>query len=180
MLTHFFPVQSDTTVISYHDIYNRAYYSPYDAYTNPQGYTTSNERTTREHMLLHRAVEAVKSQIPSNLNLDYDNDGMVDNIAFIINGTTDGWNELLWPHRWSLYTSEAITYINNLKVYDYNFLIESDNTVGVITHELMHTLGAPDLYHYSNTDITPVGKWDLVIDKYAGAKNLIDEMDIRK
>ena len=162
LLTHFFPVQSDTTVISYHDIYNRAYYSPYDAYTNPQGYTTSNERTTREHMLLHRAVEAVKSQIPSNLNLDYDNDGMVDNIAFIINGTTDGWNELLWPHRWSLYTSEAITYINNLKVYDYNFLIESDNTVGVITHELMHTLGAPDLYHYSNTDITPVGKWDLM------------------
>ena len=160
--THFFPLQSDTTIISYHDIYNRAYYSPYDASTNPQGYTSSNERTTREHMLLHRAVEAVKGQIPSNLNLDYDNDGKVDNVAFIICGATDGWNELLWPHRWSLYSSGATTYINNLRVYDYNFLIESDNTVGVITHELMHTLGAPDLYHYSDNTFTPVGRWDLM------------------
>lgn len=162
MRSHLFPIQNDTAVISYHDIYDRAYYSPYDGINNPQGYTSYSERTTREHMLLHRAVEAIKSQIPSSLNLDYDNDGKVDNVAFIFNGHTDAWNDLLWPHRWTLYTKGAETYINGLRVYDYNFLIENDNTVGVITHELFHSLGAPDLYHYSDATITPVGRWDLM------------------
>lgn len=162
MRSHLFPIQNDTVVISYHDIYDRAYYSPYDGVNNPQGYTSYSDRTVREHMLLHRAVEAIKSQIPTSLNLDYNNDGRVDNVAFIINGCTDGWNDLLWPHRWTLSTKSAETYINGLKVSDYNFLIENDNTVGVITHELFHSLGAPDLYHYSDATITPVGRWDLM------------------
>ena len=156
--SHFFPIQNGTNIISYHDTYARSYFKVYDQ-SNTNGYTTESERRTREHALLRRAVNAVKSSIPSTLNLDYNNDGYVDNVAFIVNGQTEGWSNLLWPHRWSLSTYDVR--INGKRVYDYNFLIESDNTVGVITHELFHTLGAPDLYNYDG-DLNPVGIWDLM------------------
>ncbi len=158
----FYPIQNDTIIVSYKDVNPRAYYSPYDSITNPNGYTSSN-KTSREHLLLYRAVEAVKSQIPSSIEIDSDGDGRVDNVSFILNGSSDAWNDLLWPHRWSLYTTAAKCYINGKRVYDYNFLIEDDNSVGVITHELFHSLGAPDLYHYYHeTTLNPVGVWDLM------------------
>ena len=78
-------------------------------------------------------------------------------------GNVDGWSELLWPHRWALYTQTV--YINGSRVYDYSFeLTESSYfTVGVLAHEFFHVLGAPDLYHYnSNGAPTAVGGWDVM------------------
>ncbi len=34
--------------------------------------------------------------------------------------------------------------------------------VGVLAHEMFHVLGAPDLYHYTDNGISPVGYWDLM------------------
>jgi M6 family metalloprotease-like protein len=165
LLSYFFPVPPDNFILSYQDDHPRSYYMPYNAVTNPDGYINDNQRTNREHTLLVNAVEWVNinSPVPGNLNLDYNNDGQVDNVVFIIRGGTTAWSTLLWPHRWSLYSQDV--YINGKKVHDYNFQLEtslSSSGVGVLCHELYHSLGAPDLYRYVNDDITPVGPWDIM------------------
>ena len=33
---------------------------------------------------------------------------------------------------------------------------------GVLCHETYHSLGAPDLYHYGDAPVTPVGRWDVM------------------
>jgi len=160
--SHLFPSSDSTVINSYQDIYPRAYFTPYHSTNNPTGYQNSTERKEREHNLLIRAITFFRDSIPSGLTIDYDNDGRVDNVCFIIAGTAQGWQNLLWPHRWSLYDNTV--YINGKRVYDYNLITEDMTYTGVITHEFMHTLGAPDLYRYDENynDISPVGFWDLM------------------
>ena len=162
----YYPAQSGYHIISYQDTYNRSYFEPYSN-NNPQGYATNDddaERTAREHALLTRAVNAVSSQIPSNLEIDYDDDDYVDNVVFVVRGNVGSWNDLLWPHRWSLYTENA--YINGKRVYDYNFQLADATSyfnTSVLCHEMNHTLGAPDLYHYyEGTNMHSVYTWDLM------------------
>ncbi|MFP4471016.1 MAG: M6 family metalloprotease domain-containing protein [Bacteroidales bacterium] len=160
--SHFYPIPSSNTVISYQDIYPRAYYMPYDPTTNPEGYQES-QRTAREHKLLKRAIEYIEEEVPDNIDIDYNGDGYVDNVVFIVKGGTTAWSSLLWPHRWVLYSETA--YINGKRVYDYNFQLEtslSSSGVGVLCHEMFHSLGAPDLYHYNSHPVTPVGDWDVM------------------
>ncbi len=164
--TGFYPTPPGATVVSYQDAQPRGYYQPYDATTNPIGYQggdDGSERTSREHTLLKNAVNAIASQVPAGLNLDGDNDGHVDNVCFIIRGSATGWASLLWPHMWALYSQTA--YINSKRVYTYNFQLQnslSSSGVGVLCHEMMHSLGAPDLYHYSYDGLNPVGTWDIM------------------
>ncbi len=162
----FYPTTSGT-VLSYQDSHTRGYYQPYNAATNPTGYTGGNngtERTTREHTLLHNAINSVSTQVTATgLNLDGDDDGYVDNVCFIVKGAPTGWSSLLWPHKWDLYTYNVT--INGDRVYTYNFQLESSlasSGVGVLCHEMFHSLGAPDLYHYTNNGINPIWKWDLM------------------
>ena len=159
----FYPTQSGNTIISYQDSYNRSYFEPYSS-NNQQGYADEDERTSREHALLARVVNAVASQIPSNLNVDYDNDGYVDNVVFVVRGDVGDWNDLLWPHRWSLYSESA--FINGKRVWDFNLQLADATSyfnTSTLCHEMNHTLGAPDLYHYyEGTDLRPVSSWDLM------------------
>jgi M6 family metalloprotease-like protein len=159
--TSYFPAPT-TTVVSWQDSHPRAYYSPYSA-TNTIGYSGDAERTDREFSLLVNAVNGISSEVPAGLNLDGDNDGRVDNVCFIIKGNSDGWAELLWPHRWAIY--DRYVYINGKRVYDFNFQLSdflASSGVGVLCHEMFHTLGAPDLYHYSYDGLSPAGPWDLM------------------
>ncbi|MCL2040825.1 MAG: M6 family metalloprotease domain-containing protein [Bacteroidales bacterium] len=162
--TTFYPVTSGDLIISYQDIYPRSYFQPYSTY-NPDGYQggdNGDERTEREHQLLARAVEAVKHEIPTDLDLDFNNDGFVDNICFIVRGAPGDWAVLLWPHRWALY-SEYVT-INGKQVWDFNMQIETHldgSSASVLSHEMSHTLSSPDLYRYQYNG-TPVGQWDLM------------------
>ncbi|MCG2811165.1 MAG: M6 family metalloprotease domain-containing protein [Candidatus Aminicenantes bacterium] len=160
----FYPTPG-ATVISYQDTQARDYYRPYDATTNPIGYTSYSDRTWREHNLLKRAVDYVNGlgQFPPGSSIDSDGDGYVDNVCFIVSGSPGAWSSLLWPHRWSLYSVTA--YINGKRVYDYNFQLQSTTLswgVGVLSHEMFHSLGSPDLYHYTSNGITPVGGWDVM------------------
>jgi len=158
----FYPEHNGNIITSYQDIHPRAYFQPYNAVTNPTGYTSSQE-DQRAHQLWRRAVEAVRDQIPTTLNLDFNNDGRVDNVTFIVRGSPGGWLDLLWPHRYVLYTQNVT--INGKRVYDYNVQIETHLDIygaAVLTHELYHTLGAPDFYRYYNETIVPVGAWDLM------------------
>ncbi len=162
------PQSPDDVIVAYEDIYPRAYYMPWSE-TNPMGYVDTLEddnRTTREMQLLARAIVYANenNMFPSDVNFDYNNDGLIDNICFIVSGDVAGWSDLLWPHRWSLWGEEV--YIGDLRVWDFNFEL-SDNdwyfSNSTLCHEMSHSLGAPDLYHYyDDNGYTPVGGWDLM------------------
>ena len=158
--THF-PLPDGENVISYQDDYPRSYYEPYNAQTNPDGYT--GDRTEREHTLLRKAIQFIEDEVPTDLDIDGDNDGRVDNVTFLVYGSPGAWADLLWPHRWSLY-SQYVT-IHGKQVWDYNFNMETGGyfTVGTLCHEFNHSLSAPDLYHYNETG-APVacGSWDVM------------------
>ena len=158
-----FPECDFSESISYQDEYSRDYYQPYNEVTNPLGYQNDNQARNREHELLKNAVESVQNQISEDLDVDANNDGYVDNVTFLVKGSPGAWAELLWPHRWVLYTQNV--YINGSRVYDYNLNLEQGGyfTVGTLCHEFFHSLGAPDLYHYYD-DVSPVavGGWDVM------------------
>lgn len=164
--SHFFPhADLEANNVGYVDFHNRSFYRAYNATTNPDGYKTSEESTMREHNLVQNAVDAMRSIIEQEFTpdeIDNDNDGYVDNICFVVQGNSDGWSDLLWAHRWSLYTKEC--YIHGKRVMDYVFQPENQVTVNTLCHEMFHALGAPDLYHYSEESKTldPVGAWDLM------------------
>lgn len=167
--TSFYPTPAGSTVASFQDTHPRSYYQPYDQYVNAGGYRDDSERTVREQTLLQSAVAGVASQIPAGMNVDSDGDGNVDNVCFVVKGSPGAWSTLLWPHMWELYTVTAT--INGKRVWNFNFQLE-DVTLGyssaatggpgVLCHEMFHSLGAPDLYHYSGDGMRPAGKWDLM------------------
>ncbi|MDX9869881.1 MAG: M6 family metalloprotease domain-containing protein [Candidatus Cloacimonadales bacterium] len=162
VVSTFYPApDNNNIVVSYQDTYPRSYFLPYST-TNTNGYSNDNERTSREHKLLKRAVEAIASSVPTSLNLDGDNDGLVDNVCFIVRGSSGAWADLLWPHRWSLYTETVM--INGKRVWDFNFQLENSlgsSGASVLSHEMFHSLGAPDLYRYEYNG-EPIGAWDLM------------------
>ncbi len=158
--TTFYPKPTGTVIVSYQDSHSRRYYQPYST-SNQEGYHTDNESRNREMTLLKNAVEFVATQVvASGVNYDHDNDGYIDNVCFIVQGGTDGWSDLLWPHRWVL--ADYDVRIGGKRVWDFNFLLSDKLGVSVLCHEMFHSLGSPDLYRYQNEDITPVGPWDLM------------------
>jgi M6 family metalloprotease-like protein len=156
--------EPETTNASYEDSHPRGYFQPYDATTNPIGYQTETESRLREHQLLVDAINWINENdpVPAGLNTDMDDDGYVDNVCFMINGQSDGWSELLWAHRWALYTYPV--FINGKRVWDYTFQPENQVSVKTLCHEMFHTLSAPDLYHYDDggLNLSPAGKWDIM------------------
>ncbi len=181
--TYFYPSPQGNTVISYQDTLPRSYYMPW-SYSNPDGYANDNERADREFGLLERAVNWVNANtpVPTSLNIDSDNDGMVDNICFIVKGTYTGWSELLWPHKWALY--DRYVYLNGKRVYTFNLQLEGSGThyfsTSTFCHEMFHTLGAPDLYHYNAyTDANSIGPWDLMCNNSTPPQHMSIYMKMR-
>jgi len=158
--SYHYPECSMDVNLSYQDPNPRAYYSPYDYYSNPIGYNGNAEYTSREHTLLANAVAFIESEVPETLVLDGDNDNRLDSICFIIRGGNDSWADLLWAHRWALFSQNV--FLHGERVYDYTFQPESQNSIGTLCHELFHLLGAPDLYHYNYDGFSPAGPWDIM------------------
>ncbi|MDZ4120797.1 MAG: hypothetical protein U1C33_00135, partial [Candidatus Cloacimonadaceae bacterium] len=156
---------SGDLILSYTDSYPRGYFRPISE-TNPIGYGTGEwDWIWRERQLIARIVSVLDQDIPESFIVDSDNDGYVDHVTFVIQGVTDGWAEMLWPHM-SIMNNPAVT-INGAIVSQYNFIIESFiiayyGGVSVLAHEMFHSIGAPDLYRYTNQTITPIGQWDLM------------------
>ena len=164
--TYYYPVPYGNMVLSYQDAHTRSYYQPYSA-ANTMGYVSDSDSREREFALLTNAVTWINTNSPvsTSLNLDVDNDGLVDNVCFVVSGTYTGWSDLLWPHKWSLY--DRYVYINGKRVYTFNLQLAGSGEhyfgVSTLCHEMTHTLGAPDIYHYDNyTNVSPGGSWDLM------------------
>ena len=155
-----YPEPDGETILSYEDIYPKEYYMPYDPTNNPMGYH-DGETADREFSLLERAIYYVADQVPDTLDLDYNDDGLVDNVVFVIKGQPGEWASLLWPHRWCIY--DRYVPLNGLQVFDFNLQLEIGGyfNVSTLCHEMNHSLDAPDLYHYSG-GVDPVGSWDLM------------------
>jgi len=157
----------NSTIVSYQDPMPRSYFQPYSA-TNPNGYPpqTMDITNPRETELLIRVMHYVDSLqlVDPDINLDGNNDGFIDNISFVIKGNVGNWNDLLWPHM-DFFDSETFQiFINGKMPRAYNFeFANSGNyfTANVFSHEMGHSLGIPDYYHYYYTnDVMPVGTWD--------------------
>lgn len=164
MMSYCYPEAEGDKVVAYEDIYPRNYYLPYNATTNPDGYK-DKERGPREFALLKRAIEYIADEVPDTLNIDRNEDGLVDNVVFVVKGDVSDWSGLLWPHMWEL-GEEA--YINDKKVHGFNFQLETSKyfTVSALCHEMAHSLGFPDSYHYQQEYdyLSPTGPWDLMCD----------------
>ena len=174
--TYYAPTPDSSFINSYQSPYPRAYYMPYNE-SNTIGYTNYDERTQREFDLLVGAVNYLNDSapVPTSYVLDCDNDGYIDNVNFVVKGSYTGWSDLLWPHKWNLYGHDV--FINGKQVSTFNFALEGagDDYFGTSTfcHEMFHSLGAPDLYHYEHfTEITPVGSWDLMASNSKPPQNM--------
>lgn len=158
LVVHHMPQSPDTINLCYKDIHPRKYYLP-KTNSNPEGY--NGDAAQREHGMLKRAVEYVRSQIPDSISVDMNNDDQVDNVSFIIRGNSSAWADLLWPHAWGLFTYDVR--IQGARIGSYFLTMENGFGAGTICHELGHVFGAPDLYHYTDTGAPDaVGGWCLM------------------
>jgi len=103
----FYPTNNGTTILTYQDEHPRVYYVPQKV--DSRGYS-DDEKAERENTLFANAINFVKTQIPQNLDIDFNNDDKVDNISFFIRGEDTGFgnNSILWPHRSALYLSNEV------------------------------------------------------------------------
>ena len=165
IVSHYFPTPVSGAIACFRDNHPRSYYLPYNSTSNPDGYNGDPERTSRQQGLVRAAVEYISQQVPDSLDLDIDNDGFVDNVCLVVKGDVSAWGDILWPHKSIL--SDSVAYIGGKQVYNYNILVEGPYmyhlSSGTFCHEMFHTLGAPDIYHYNtNTSVYPAGNWDLM------------------
>ena len=135
VFSHFYPIPNGNTILSYTASHPRSYFQPYNAVTNPNGYMNDLQMVIREQTLIRDIVVAVSNQIPSDIIIDADGDGEVDNLNFVVRGDSGEWVDMLWPHAWTLYYFDVR--INGSKVTNFNFNIEN----------FIYRLGASVLAH---------------------------------
>lgn len=137
-------------------------------------------RQREEGKLLGGALEAAKPYLEkgiadSGLKTDADNDGSVDSVTFLVLSDEPGsnaWNTLLWPHQWSFGSVFVTETLGNAKADRYLFMFTSSSRFfPVLTHEMGHVVGAPDLYHYSGS-YDPVGYYDNMASSSGASPNL--------
>ncbi len=161
--SYIYPQPNGGTVVSYQSEFPRGYYMAYNVETNEDGYRTEEIGDTRLHELFYAAISAISSQVPPTLDLDNNDDNIADNVCFVVQGDAEGWGSPLWPHWWLLYYCDPIS-INGARIYSYNLQLSSMTDVSVLCHEMGHSLGIPDFYHYDEDYdyLKPVGGWDLM------------------
>lgn len=179
----FYPSQPGGMLVSWMDPNPRNYYYPQSA-GNPVGYPPGPPTDPdqigyiRLHTMMVNAVNSIAPMVAPTLNIDADNDLKVDNLSFICKGNADATSAIFWPHFWQMnaYPATPVTQImyngQPRMAEDYNFSMQFQDPLytgyggGIdtaeIAHEFSHTLGFPDLYHYSWDGVNPCGYWDLM------------------
>ena len=174
------PVNNTTTITSFVASNPRNHYRPHNATSNPDGYRNDNERSQREWALLRDAINWARTYhpLPNDINIDTDNDGFADLVNFVVKGNSEGWNDLLWAHKWELPLTHQVIIRGSTRVKEYTFLTEQSTSVRTLCHEVFHVLSAPDLYRYSESHnhIAPAGRWDLM---ETGSGHMLGHMKIK-
>ncbi len=159
-------------IISYATKHPRAYYQPYSP-TNPIGYQGELPFigiSMREAELIAEILHAVDSMglVSTYTMLDGNGDGNIDNISFIVKGGVGEWASLLWPHM-EFFPQDSIDFpvlVNGIRPNAFNFEFEGAPgyfLARTFCHEMGHSMGLPDLYHYINyRNVSPAGTWDLM------------------
>lgn len=160
-------------IVSYRDTLPRGAYQPWSE-TNPIGYQFEIPFMgvcMFEAQLLARILDYVDSMhlVPDSVVLDGNGDGFIDNVSFVVKGGVGEWASLLWPHM-EYFPHDSIDHpvtVNGVRPNTFNFEFEGAGedyfNTGVFCHEMGHSLGLPDLYHYVNyRDVMPGGYWDIM------------------
>ena len=159
-------------IVSYATKHPRAYYQPYSP-TNPIGYQGALPFigiSMREAELIAEILHAVDSMglVSTYTMLDGNGDGNIDNISFIVKGGVGEWATILWPHM-EFFPQDSIDFpvmVNGIRPYAFNFEFEGSAgyfATRVFCHEMGHSMGLPDLYHYINyRNVSPAETWDLM------------------
>lgn len=151
-ISHLFPAPSGSTVISYHDDYSIGYYQPYHTTSNPIGYRDSTQMFAREQALLANALRSIEPQIPSGLNIDQDNDGLVDHVTFILRRSTSVANSYTLNSHFAVLDQEQL-FIHGKKVWSYQVMMEHSAVVDYLQPILL-SMGAFKLHSdYSSVSV---------------------------
>lgn len=115
-------------------------------------------------LLVSEVLSNIK--VPTDMELDGNNDGVIDNIVLVIDGSAGAMDDILWPKAFYLSGLElnglSVGYINIQNSYGL-FGSSVFGGVGVICHEFLHSLGYPDLYRNDDDETgVPVGNWDIM------------------
>lgn len=172
--SNFYPAAADGKVVSYCAKRERGYYRA-KGEINTIGYEDDVDKAAREQALVREIAEELSGNLPEDVLLDADGDGIIDNMCIVLSGRSDLSSKyLLWPHRSDLaLPDEMAIYIKGKKLTGYLMVFDDANgwaslepvplNTGVICHEMSHSLGTYDLYHV-NDNLNPVGVWDLMSD----------------
>lgn len=183
--SQFFPAANGTAITSYRTNFERGYYQEKTS-LNPSGYDPDNslEAPARMQALIKEIAQYLSGNLTSDINVDVNGDGIVDNLTIIFSGGSDiGNKHLLWPKRTDLaLPDEKAIYIKGVKLTGYLMVFDEANgydnqftgialNTGVLCHEMSHSLGTYDLYH-ANDNLSPVGVWDLMSDNQVSAQGM--------
>ena len=153
--------------VDYVDQFTRGYYRK-SSESNPDGYTNSVFGMMRVQSLVANAAKFASEHISPDVIVDATGDGRVDNFIVVMAGNSEASSSdgELWPHQSSLSLGGSAS-INDMKVGSYLMIFDGLNAnktlnLGVIAHEMMHSVGAYDLYTHGSND--PVGIWDVMSD----------------
>lgn len=129
-----------------------------------------------DYKLLRDAIQKLSQDntLLDNLNgeLDYDGDGYIDNVTFLVASAETERSSTLYPHKadgaqYSL-SIKGLS-MNHYNVINYGRLGSVSGGAGVAAHEFLHVLGPLDTYvvcdsDTGNCDAGPVGCWDIMAD----------------
>lgn len=143
--------------------------------SNMKGYKNQSELASREEELIVEILNNVQNQIPEDIDIDKNEDGVIDIISFVFNIELYSFdseiehNGIFWPHMSEAWFDAEL---DGAKLGVYNILsteskdegmFGTEMWTGTIIHEFLHALDLPDLYRY-NDDGSPVSIYDIMSD----------------
>lgn len=130
-----------------------------------QPYTLEKSRSSYTDYEQYAWEMVSRISVPTDIPLDGNHDGAIDNITLVIDGQAESMGDPLWAKAFHL--DGAVlndTYVSSINLLSSYTLLSSTifSGVGTLCHEFLHSMGYPDLYRQDSTSGNPVGQWDIM------------------